>query len=580
MRFIIGLVIFWLSTIGYILYVNKKTKLPYSLALPLVFTLIAIAIFVSGILNIMKVITLLIWLVGFILFGYYLLKKQINLKKIINPNTILVVIVVSYITIVCTHMHLLQYDNFSHWALIVKTLFTKNAFPNFEDTIIMFKGYQPGSACFIYYVGMILGKTESSMIIGQNYLIASYLFSLLYFANNKFKSSHLIRAIIISFYFIILVGNVYFNDLLVDTLLTVMSIYSAIIMYHFKDDLYHAFIYIIPISVYLILVKNVGLVLVGFNCLGLLYLGYKNNKIKKSIIYSAILGIISLLFFYIWSQHVSYAYGDLALDTKHSLSTSNILGELKNKGRSGILAFCSIYFKHFIDVSNNLTNLYMIVINIVTIIIAILNKDNMKKIVKYLLAGDFIYLLYYIILGIMYLVSMPWKEAKVLASFDRYVLTIVYVTIGLLLICYFTIINNKKINSKVLISSVLIIGSLLLATNNKLDPNFNYDILIGNQNYKNTNAYVYDKIIDNRIFKNKENYYYIYAPIESSNDSGYLNHLSKYKLNTSNYKIINDTNLIENKKRTVIIIFDNNSQIKNYLNSHNYLKKTNRVYVK
>ena len=104
MRFIIGLVIFWLSTIGYILYVNKKTKLPYSLSLPLVFTLIAIAIFVSGILNIMKVITLLIWLVGFILIGYYLLKKQINLKKIINPNTILVVIVVSYITIVCTHM--------------------------------------------------------------------------------------------------------------------------------------------------------------------------------------------------------------------------------------------------------------------------------------------------------------------------------------------------------------------------------------------------------------------------------------------------------------------------------------------
>ena len=34
-----------------------------------------------------------------------------------------------------------------------------------------------------------------------------------------------------------------------------------------------------------------------------------------------------------------------------------------------------------------------------------------------------IYLLYYGILGVMYLLSMPWGEASYLAGFDRYMLT-------------------------------------------------------------------------------------------------------------------------------------------------------------
>lgn len=579
MRFIIGLILFWLSTIGYVLYTNKKTNLPYFLSLPLVFTLISIAIFISGILNIMKLILVLIWFLGFACFVYYLFKKQINSKKMITINSILFIIVVIYITIIGPQLHLLHYDNFSHWALIVKTLFANNSFPNFEDTIITFKNYQPGSACFIYYVGTILGKNEGSMIIGQNYLIASYVFSLLYFANTKFKSNHLIRMIIISFYLLMLVGNIQFNNLLVDTLLAVMSVYSIVIMYHFKDNLYKAFIYTIPISIFLILVKNTGLVLVGFNCLGLLYLGHRNKKLKTSIIYSTIVIAASLLSFYIWSRHVSYVYGSLALNTKHSLSTSNILRELHNKGKSNILLFCSIYLKHFIDVFNNLPNLYMIGINLLTIIIAILNKTHFKKIVKYLIASDFIYLLYYGILGIMYLLSMPWVEAKALASFDRYMLTIIYAIIGLLLICFFTIINDKKVNIKTIICSILIIGSLLF-TSIKFGLKSNYNILIGQQDYKNTSVYIYDSIINNSVFKNKKNYYYIYAPIESSNNASYLSYISKYKLNTSNYTVIKDTNSIEDKNQIIIIVFDNTSDINNYLNSHNYHKKTNRVYIK
>lgn len=46
---------------------------------------------------------------------------------------------------------LLEYDNFSHWGLIVKILFQKNRFPNFmEENYLMFQEYPLGSATYIY----------------------------------------------------------------------------------------------------------------------------------------------------------------------------------------------------------------------------------------------------------------------------------------------------------------------------------------------------------------------------------------------------------------------------------------------
>ena len=72
-------------------------------------------------------------------------------------------------------MHPMHYDNFSHWANIVQSLFNRNALPNFEVDIVEFKSYQPGTACFIYLVGMIMGKTEGVMVVAQNYIFIIFI---------------------------------------------------------------------------------------------------------------------------------------------------------------------------------------------------------------------------------------------------------------------------------------------------------------------------------------------------------------------------------------------------------------------
>lgn len=583
MRLIIGLIIFWISTIGYLLYINKKTKLPYVLSLPLLYTVIAITIFTAGLLNIMKLVAALICLIGLISFIYYFKKKEIDYKKLDKTNLIIIIITILYITIICQGLHVTHYDNFSHWGLIARTMLTKHHLPNFEDTVIIFKNYQPGSACFIYYVALLLGKSEGAMIIAQNYLIMSYVFSLLIFTNSKSKSNNIIRFVTIAFYVLMLLGNIKFNDLLVDTLLAAISIYSIVILYYFRDDLKKAAIYILPVSIYLFLVKNSGIVLLFLNLIGLIYIGYRNKKIKKSIIYSIIIGLISLAFFYLWSRHVSYVFGASGLSSKHSLDSTKILNELQSKGKAGIIEFISIYFKHFIDILHNIPHIYMIVINIIAIVLAFINKKSKKVILKYLLTGDLIYLFYYLVLGAMYLLSMPWNELIVLASFDRYMLTIIFIVIGLLLICYFDVLNKgitKPLICSIVLSIVIIIPIFI-----SKERAHNLDLLIGDENYKETVIYKMDRIIkqDKKLFKKKNNnYYYLYAPETAKNDGNFLMHIAQFKLNTLDFKVIDNTDDITDQKdkEIIILIFDNTEKINSYINSNQYIELSNQIYEK
>ena len=589
MRFMIGIIAFWLSNLGYMFFLKKKTKLPYELILPILFTLIGILMFLAGILNMMKVVSLLLCLGGIILFGWGIVKKEVEWKKLLNINLMILLVVFIYITVVCGRMRLLHYDNFSHWGLIVKTMFIRDGLPNFENAILEFKNYQPGSACFIYYFGLLTGKSEGSMIIAQNYLLVAYVFSLLKFTDGKKKNNkknYIFKLLVLVCFIFFLFGNIEFYNLLVDTLIASMSICSFVLLYYFRDDLKKAFIYTLPISVYLFLVKNTGIVLVGFNCLGLLLIGFKNKQFKKSFIYAILTGLITVLFFYVWSRHVSYVFGAESLASKHSLSTANMLVELRTKGWNGIYNFCVLYVKHFLNFANNLPNKYMLGIDLLLIAMFILFKKNRKEFGFSLILCNVIYLLYYGILGVMYLLSMPWGEASYLAGFDRYMLTIIFVIIGIVLITFFNVvIAEKEKSKKSLVLSFLMIALFIWFNFDYIGNN--YSVFLGEQNYNETSAYYFDDILNSDMYtSDADSYYYIYAPITSNGDSGYLKYLSKFKLNTYKVLVVKDIAGIENDMVNLddnciikLIVFDEDEQILQYISDNNY-QKDGQIYVK
>ena len=77
------------------------------------------------------------------------------------------------------HSLLLHYDNFTHWATIVKFFHINNALPTQQDTIISYYTYPVGSSLFIYFFhDYRRAFQEGSMLVGQFFLIASSLYAM------------------------------------------------------------------------------------------------------------------------------------------------------------------------------------------------------------------------------------------------------------------------------------------------------------------------------------------------------------------------------------------------------------------
>lgn len=540
MYIFLGLIVFWISIFSIKLFIENKFKVDQRFSLPITFTLIGITEFILGILNLLLIGTLLLIALSIIYFIILIKNKIITIDKIKdyfnNPTKLIISILFIYITFVSISMHLTHYDNFSHWGLIIKTMFQYNRLPNFENNYIFFKGYQPGSASFIYYVGTLLGKTEQAMIIGHNYLILSYLTILF---NNIKKDKYKYIFLVVAFYlFISATSTIGFNDLLVDVLISVQLISALIIMNNYKNNIKKAFLYTLPIYLYLYLVKNTGLLFDFILSIYLIYLSYKNKNIKEGIKYSIISFLISILFLLIWQSHVTLVYGHWALNTKHNLSIQNYYSTFTNSNIN-ISSFIISYIKHIFSLT--ITNIYFIIFNILSIIFIYLTDKKNKKLIITL---DIIYILYVILLGILYIFSFPYEEAKIFAGYNRYIMTIIFVIIGLFI--NYIITYKDKFNYK---NIYIIIISILLLIPIYTEYNC-FSTLLGNDHYTNSYVEKFDKLLKD-IPKDKEKYY-IY--IDNPNiDKYFIEHLATYKLLNNNIELIDS--LIEVDDNSYIIIF-------------------------
>lgn len=572
MRFIIGIIVYWLTILGIKLFIENKYKVSKIISLPIVVSIIGIIMFLAGILNIMKitVIIMVLFSIGYLVYCIY--KKNIKLNDvkvaIKKPTNIIIIVIFTYITIISLGMHLTHYDCFSHWGLIIKNMFMYDRLPNFENPI-MFKGYQPGSACFIYFLGLLCGKNEASMIIGQNYLIFSYLVSLFLLIDKGILK----KILIIAFYIFIMTISISFNNLLVDSLIAVMTISIYIILSRNKENPRMGLILSSPILIFLLLVKNTGLVLIGFCLLYELYLYLKQRKLKQGIIDILIMGMILIGVLLLWQGHVSMVYGSSGLSSKHSLSIANIVQSLQEKGIQNIFIFIKSYTNHFFSFANNISNIYMLGILIFLIIYGIIIKQK-NTIIKLIACSIGIYIGYYIILGIMYILSMPWEEAKVFASYERYMTTILIIIVGIILIY---IIQKNRINkSKEFLVYFILIVLLLIP----IKYNFsNFKAMIGKTAYEGSVVEKYDRILKD-IPLGMQDTYYIYAPISSKNDYGLLSFISIYKLNTSNVLVVSSLEDIYEANSGIVVMFDESKKSKKELLKNKWKKENNIIYIK
>lgn len=581
-------ILFWLSIIGYMLFLKYKFNITDEILLGFVFIGISLLIFVFGILNLLTIGSYLILLGGIILFlkTFKERKKDIitSLRKP-NFNMIIIFFMVVYVTIAFYNSHLIHYDNFSHWATIVKSILLNDSFPNFEATTIYFKAYQPGTACFIYYFCRWFKFSEGMMIIAQNYLFIALISSVLSFVKGRYRV--IFRILFVFTFVFAFTFNILPFDLLVDSILSVILIFIFSLFILYKDNDKMLFTSLLPCVLYLCLVKNCGFALAFLVCCcNLLFYILKGN-FKLGLTNSLKLGISCIVLLLIWSAHVKYGFGTIGLSSHHALTFDNILTHLETLGTDTILKFLKIYLDRFLDLKNNFGNVVMLIVNLILVLIILLKKEKKdKKFYKVVLMFiDLLYFAYYIILCLMYIFSMGTEELLRIACFDRYILTMVLALSVLFIMCF--IYNEYRNSKRVFVYSftslfiVLLSCSLLFYRDRDFGLKNSYSVLLGKNNYKETNSYILDKYLkDKYINLNNENPYYIYYPSYGA-DLGYLHFLSRYKTNHGNISIVTSTNDIKDYNNdSIIISLENNEQLKKFAKKHNFCEESENIYVR
>ena len=538
---ILKLILFFISNIGFYKLLSKKTKIDTHFIPMLTIGIQIFVLFISGILNMLSIAALGLYISGIVMFLYYLYKDKKTFFNEFNINYLIFILGIIILTICLVGHEFINYDNFSHWAMVVKSMLLNNRYPNFMDSVISFQEYPLGTASYIYYFSKMIGNAEWIQMLGQNYMVMAFSFPILKYVEKNKALTYIFYFMFMNF---ILSYNVLTNDLAVDTILPIVGFGVTLFIYEegIKDK---NIIYLIPLFVTLFLVKNSSIFFIIIDVILLISLMIKNNEIKNIKLW----GIMStpILTWLVWHKHTKYVF-ESASASKHAMTLSNYMNVFRNKSMSDMITIASKAIKWVITARE--TYIFLGFVLLLGIVIAIVAKKHLKRYVKIssLLLG--IYLFYVIGIILMYIFSMPLNEAIVLASISRYYRTIlifIYTILG----AYIVKLISKNNIKNVVMASIILICMINLVNVASLDK---YGNIFNIAKEDSIREEVENTIEINNLDNEKD-----YIICISSSDSGYRYYLYKYLL----FKDIG------------VIIVKNNDDTK-YFDNYDYIINNDR----
>lgn len=461
--------VFLLAWLGYCLFFRKKWNIEIAFTPALSCIGIGCVMFAAGLLNIMPYTVPVLFGGGIVALVWACPIRELKNKLFLRREIIIIsfyFLGLVYLFLRCRGARLIDFDNFSHWALVVREMLKTNQLPNFESELIQYQGYPTGTAGFIYFVCKIIGVSEGRMIFGNVLLIFSFFWSIFAVVKKVNLFSGIILAGGLGYCFVAGVASL-FNSMLVDTVVAALAFSVSLIIIFYGQNLNRMLQLSIPGLCYLVMVKNSGIVFVII-CVGIIFVisckEVKEQSLpKKTIIYtSGISACLPAFVLFLWEQHVKYVFPDGAA-SNHNTSIENYTKILEGKTTEDIknilTAFADRFFSFGIE--------WIVILVCVGCVIlccigAAKNKKNQLNGVFLIASIVVIYLFFMFILAVMYIISMPLGEALILASYSRYVKTILQyllaLTLSYILFSFNEIYRYKRLLSVMMIILVLIPG--------------------------------------------------------------------------------------------------------------------------
>lgn len=325
---------------------------------------------------------------------------------------------------------LIHYDNYSHWAVIVKYLFTQGHLPIASDTIISFTSYPPAMALFITQFVTWTGFSNGGMLLGQFIVIWAGLYATFSVVRDRTRSTFTyIMCLIIALLNIFNIA-IRMDNLLVDFVLPVIAAAGFAAIYTYRDSRWLQLILVFLFSSELFLIKNSGTMYIVMLGLYLIYIIARNTSgswIKRwffGIFQTAITIGLSYLPFLWWNTHVHTVFKAVS---KHEINAQAYKQQLAGES-SKIISEIGHKFLEQIFSLNSLSTKGVILVNLTLTIAWLIIRLCLKKrnnLLASLIAIDLSFIAYYISVFAMYIVSMPYAEAIALDGSERYLSSMV-----------------------------------------------------------------------------------------------------------------------------------------------------------
>lgn len=412
----VRVLLFALSTFGYLTYAHRKTRLPVEFLPALVFTGQICILFLAGLLNLLSPAVPMLYLAGLVL-ALLSLRFRAEYRDFLTPGLVFFALACLYFLLLLKGVLFTSYDNFSHWALVVKQMLLTDRFPTWQDPIILFQGYPLGSSVFIYYVSKLISTvSEGCQMFAQTMLTLSLILPIFSGIRHRKLPGFLLLAGA-SLFFLSYIASP--DSLYVDTLLPLCAAFALLLLdRELEAEEGVTWLSILPATA-VILIKNSGIFFWAVIALRVLVDRLQHRNQASASQKRSRLGVllVPLFFLLAWNRHVSYVFAS-AEASPHSMSLSVYLANLREKLADGTIPQIAKAF--LLQVLHGRVLLLLLIVLLLAALFARMQKLPSPAFGKLALFLVLVYAAYQLGNLCMYLFSMPEGEALVMAGYPRY----------------------------------------------------------------------------------------------------------------------------------------------------------------
>jgi len=413
-----------ISVIGCVMFFVKVFKIDPAFAPSAVVGFEVFLLYVTALFGVVEYTPYILCFLGIAVFLVMFFKDKYSYKTLLTIPVLFFVFMSVIVWLVSKNTVLAEYDNFSHWALAVKSLFYTGKLPT-PDSLVTFYNYPPATALYCYKGVKLTQFSDGSMISAQGIAVSAFLSALFYRSDIKKPKTVIVPVIAIFCMTCVILYNLV--DLYVDSIIGYCAV-ALICMISSKKKGVELYIPLLFTAFFVSLIKSTGILIVFIVAVYYLMKNKTDSKRDryKTILYMAVTCVFSVGSYEIYKKIV---YGNASGKTPFSF-------EIFLKGLSEADYFTSIgTFLHalFNFYEEYILYFYFVIILTVVVDYVLIKKDLQNKGeilngIKSRFTAVFIWAL-----GLWFSYTVLFNRFEMLntASFERYFGTAVIMYTGM-----------------------------------------------------------------------------------------------------------------------------------------------------